>query len=1207
MQTTLLGLAVAIILALVTALIGPLLIDWGRYRASFEAEASRMAGTPVRVSGAIDARLLPTPSLLLRGIETGAPGAEPKLRARALRVEFALGPLVRGEWRADELRLEAPEVMLGLDAAGRIETPPLAIGVEPDQFSVERLVVEDARITFTDAASGAVARLDKVSFKGDLRSLQGPFKGEGAFVSAGQLYGYHFAAGRRGEDGAMKLRLAIDPSDRPLALETEGTLWLTRTAPRFEGAFTLSRPAGFALPGGKTLTSVPWRASGRIKGTPAAALIEQLEVQYGPEERAIKLAGTADLQLGARPRFAGVLSARQIDIDRSLPPTDGARRPPAATLQALADTLAETVRPPLPVKLGLSIDSLVFGGAPLQAVRGDVRIDGETLLLDDFEFRAPGLTQVRLSGELTAAARSLEFVGPVNVDSTDPRALVAWLEGRADTVRLTSASLRARGDVTIGSERIAVERLRAAFDRRPVEGRLAYVYATANRPARLDAALSADEFDVDGALAFAGNALAGAGFDRPGEITLALDVGKATYAGVEAKNAKAKLNFDGNGLHIERVSVADLNGAAINASGRIDTLSASPRGSIAMTIDAQRLEGAARLAGRFVPRAADAMQGLAGRAAKTRLNAKLDVGSPAGASTADAKTPARLHIDGALGPVRIDILADGHGDLRALSATDVNVTGRMESDDGAALARLIGLDRYAVVEGRPARIDFAANGAPGSALRIEGKFAGAGLDATAAGSLRLAGDKTNAAFDLALAAADMRLPRGPSGLAVPVNLRARLGVDGERVTFEDIRGRIAGSALVGRLGLVLGHPLRVDGRIDADDIDAGAVIGLGIGMPAAAAPRASGWVAEPFAALALADVVGRIEFSAARAVFTPMLSGEQIRGAVVIEPAAVSLERIEGRLGGGLLTGQASARGGAAGLSLHGQFALNDADLAQLLPKKIRSQASGRVTLQVEAGGTGRSPAALIGDLAGSGTMTLEGLQASGLDPSAINAAVRAGEQGVLIDAVRIGDIVRAALDRGHLNVPWAGGAFTLSGGQLNLGPMTAPARDANIAASGSFDLSDEALDLRLTVAGAPRADALGGQRPEMQIVLKGPLDAARRSVDVTSLVNWLTMRSVEQEARRLDTVEREHKRLEALDREAKRLEAIESARRARAQEINDAAVGSVPSAERAPALPPPIDIRPAPGASDRRIRNSAPAPPLADNVPLAVPTFNSR
>jgi hypothetical protein len=36
LQTTLLGLAIALILALVTALVGPLLVDWGTYRSRFE-------------------------------------------------------------------------------------------------------------------------------------------------------------------------------------------------------------------------------------------------------------------------------------------------------------------------------------------------------------------------------------------------------------------------------------------------------------------------------------------------------------------------------------------------------------------------------------------------------------------------------------------------------------------------------------------------------------------------------------------------------------------------------------------------------------------------------------------------------------------------------------------------------------------------------------------------------------------------------------------------------------------------------------------------------------------------------------------------------------------------------------------------------------------------------------------------------------------
>ena len=59
MQTTLLGLAIAFILALTAALVGPYFVDWNRFRPQFEAEASRVIGVKVRVEGALDARLLP--------------------------------------------------------------------------------------------------------------------------------------------------------------------------------------------------------------------------------------------------------------------------------------------------------------------------------------------------------------------------------------------------------------------------------------------------------------------------------------------------------------------------------------------------------------------------------------------------------------------------------------------------------------------------------------------------------------------------------------------------------------------------------------------------------------------------------------------------------------------------------------------------------------------------------------------------------------------------------------------------------------------------------------------------------------------------------------------------------------------------------------------------------------------------------------------
>src|SRR5258708_19342894 len=98
----------AIILALVPALVGQLFIDGNSYRGEFEARASRLTGLDFHVTGAIDARLLPTPTVTLQGVEFGRPDEGSTVRARLLRIEFALGAFPRGECPIADSRLQAP-------------------------------------------------------------------------------------------------------------------------------------------------------------------------------------------------------------------------------------------------------------------------------------------------------------------------------------------------------------------------------------------------------------------------------------------------------------------------------------------------------------------------------------------------------------------------------------------------------------------------------------------------------------------------------------------------------------------------------------------------------------------------------------------------------------------------------------------------------------------------------------------------------------------------------------------------------------------------------------------------------------------------------------------------------------------------------------------------------------------------------------------
>ncbi len=180
---------------------------------------------------------------------------------------------------------------------------------------------------------------------------------------------------------------------------------------------------------------------------------------------------------------------------------------------------------------------------------------------------------------------------------SDPKVLAAWLEGRSETSQGELRPLSLRGDVTLASDKIAVERLKAEFDRKPVTGRLAYFFPSGKRPAKLDAELKAPQFDIDAALGFGKALLAGSAVERPREMTLAADIGRATFAGIEARDARARIKVDANGLQLDRLSVGDFAGGSFTASGRVETGGHAPRGTLSLDFEAKHAAAIADLAG----------------------------------------------------------------------------------------------------------------------------------------------------------------------------------------------------------------------------------------------------------------------------------------------------------------------------------------------------------------------------------------------------------------------------------------------------------------------------------------------------------------------------------------------------------------------------------------------------------------------------------
>jgi large subunit ribosomal protein L24 len=244
---------------------------------------------------------------------------------------------------------------------------------------------------------------------------------------------------------------------------------------------------------------------------------------------------------------------------------------------------------------------------------------------------------------------------------------------------------------------------------------------------------------------------------------------------------------------------------------------------------------------------------------------------------------------------------------------------------------------------------------------------------------------------------------------------------------------------------------------------------------------------------------------------------------------------------------QANVRRGDAGLAADARISLTNADMAALSGAVLR--ATGRLSLQVNAGATGLSPATLIGALSGTGTVSVEGAQFSGLDPAAIDAAVVAVDRGLPVDSPKVSDILTAALDAGKLNVQSVTGAINISSGRARITAQSPLAQGAEASANALIDVVEQKLDVRATLTGAQKT--ANGGRPEVSVVFRGPISAPRRSADLSAFVGWLTLRSVERETKRLEDI----------------------------QSKNPAGVGSTTQPRdgaKAPDLPPPINIKPA-------------------------------
>lgn len=1103
MRLILTGLAAAIVLALIAALVGPHFVDWSAHRGAIEARLSQALGAPVRLEAPIEVRLLPSPRLSARGVAVGAgEGGAPRVTTGAAQFELSAPSLTRGEWRFVEARLDKPIVTLALDAAGRIVGSTGASVAA----TVEALQVVDGALVVNGPDGAERLRLAPINLSGSADGLRGPFKAQGRVGAPG--VGFRLTTGEI-QSGKMRLKLAIEPSATTPRAEFDGVATLSG-ALGFEGQ---AAAEGVLSPQGRE--AVAWRAAGALKADTAGATVDPLDVRLGGEERPVALNGRAGFDAaGARL----TLAARQLDLDRALG-VDGEAASPRQALaaaEALSQTLggAAGALAAFPATLDLSPGVVTLGGETIPEVRLSLaRRPGEAPAVR-IEASLPGRTRVVADGRVDPGAAA-RFRGRIDVAAADARRLRAWLGDLAPPgVSAPFGAISAKAAAEISAVSLSLREAELKLDRTPLKGDVIYFAPVAGERGRLFADLTSEALDIDGAPDM--SALIGAAPDHDFSLTLdarAVRVARFGEGALDAGRIRLAVRREGGHAELERLSLERLGGANLTAQGALD----SEGGRFTLDLDAERLGDLAALIERLAPgRASAALRARAARLSPARLTVSAEAG-PDFALRAAAAT-------GQFAGTRASAQAQAQGG---------GVAAHLElaQDDVVALLRQIGIDTRGPPRLGPARIvaDLSAQPgglataralaeAPGAKLSYEGGFLVAGVLAGAPQALgTLSLDAENVAPTLT--ALGVLAPNGYARGGADLAAAAATTADG--LALSEIRGwafgtRVSGSAQIHVASGDRARPL-VEGRLAMERLGLADVAALALGTPPPDAVVKGPWSDRAFApglSAEAPDVSARLELG--RLDMGPFGESGPARATLALAPGVVRLDELRAPLAGGALTADLAWRRDGLEAGFSGKFAAHGAALDA-------APGAARIDAVLDVAGSGRNPAAMVAGLGGEGAAGVSGLILRRAAPGAVAAAIKGADaQTIPLEKGALERALTVRLDAGERRFEGPAEApLTVATGVLRAGPIALDASEERVSASVSLDLRALSVETRAAIAAKVAPPRWSGAPPSFDMVWRGLLSGApAREIDAGALLNGLSARSLTLELERVEALD---------------------------------------------------------------------------------------
>lgn len=323
------------------------------------------------LQGPLRVALLPKPVIEADDVHLGQEEGGLGVKAKTLRLQLGLLPLILGRVEARDLVLVGADIRLPwpLPAAGALRPPPWL-----SDFAAR---IEGSRVTLGEAVLENVAA--RLVAPGPLDAV----RLEGSFRRAGAEARFQAVLGRPGYDGIGTLELRLNG---------QGATLVTRGALLAEGGYEGRLEAsGAYLSAFLPAPALPFRVTGRLRASEDRITAPDLAVEFdGGAGRA-----AAEIQL-APARLDLAITMNRLELD-----------PWITALSAAGDW-------PLPITLDIAAESARWQGRDLRRFKAGIAREGARMTLTDIAVLLPGEAEIEARGATLGQRLELatRFTGP---------------------------------------------------------------------------------------------------------------------------------------------------------------------------------------------------------------------------------------------------------------------------------------------------------------------------------------------------------------------------------------------------------------------------------------------------------------------------------------------------------------------------------------------------------------------------------------------------------------------------------------------------------------------------------------------------------------------------------------------------------------------------------------------------------------------------